>query len=99
MLCTRKTRRYDRREVYARSSFQVRVNQMKDKNRKMIALSADMVRIGKRMEAERRKLEKLVLAGTGYDSPEIKNALECYLREKAAWEEREQEYLALRDGK
>ena len=71
---------------------------MKDKNRKLITLSADMVRIGKRMESERRKLERLIQAGMGYDSPEIKNTLERYLQEKAAWEETERDYLALRDG-
>lgn len=71
---------------------------MKEKNRKMIALSLEMIRIGKRMETERRELEKLVQAGLDFESPEIRAALECYLREKAAWEDAERVYLALRDS-
>jgi hypothetical protein len=34
----------------------------------------------------------------GYDSPEMKTALERYLQEKAVWEETERDYLTLRDG-
>ena len=71
---------------------------MKSKNRQMIALSTKMVRIGKRMEAEKQKLKELVDRGYGYDSPEIKTALAQYMRDKAAWEEAERAYLALRDS-
>ena len=70
---------------------------MKDKHRQMIALSLEMIRHGKRMETEKRRLKELADGGTGYDSPEIRAALERYLREKAAWEKAEQSYLALRN--
>ena len=64
----------------------------------MIALSVEMIRIGKQMETERRELEKMVQSGMEFKSPEIRAALECYLREKAAWEDAERVYLALRDS-
>ena len=64
----------------------------------MIALATKMVRIGKQMEAEKQKLKVLVDRGYGYGSPEIKTALAQYMRDKAAWEEAERAYLALRDS-
>ena len=87
-----------REQTNIENSFWVRVRQMNEKNRKMIALSLKMVQVGKRMEAERRELAQLVQSGMGYDSPEMKTALERYLKEKAVWEETERDYLTLRDG-
>ena len=71
---------------------------MKSKNRQLIALSAKMVRIGKRMETEKQELKELVDRGYGYDSPEVKTALARYLQNRTEWEETERAYLALRNG-
>ena len=66
--------------------------------KKLIALGAELYRLGIEIDASKRRLKKLVEIGMPYDSDEVTSAVLRLQFLQAQWAEKEAAYLQLREN-
>ena len=66
--------------------------------KKLIALGAELYRLGIEIDASKRRLKKLVEIGMPYDSDEVTSAVLQLQFLQAQWAEEEAAYLQLREN-
>ena len=66
--------------------------------KKLIALGAELYRLGIEIDASKRRLKKLVEIGMPYDSDEVTSAVLRLQFLQAQWAEGEAAYLQLREN-
>ena len=66
--------------------------------KKLIALGAELYRLGIEIDASKRRLKKLVEIGMPYDSDEVTSSVLQLQFLQAQWAEEEAAYLQLREN-
>ena len=62
----------------------------------LVLTAIALVQIGERLEKSREKLRMMVAQGVSYESEEMKEALQDFLRLEQQWKALEEEYLRLK---
>lgn len=69
---------------------------MKDKKAALVLSAIELTSLGEKLETAREKLKQLADAGTPYESEEIKNALQDFLKLEQQWKALEESHLSLK---
>ena len=62
----------------------------------LVLTAIALVQIGEQLEKSREKLRMMVAQGVSYESEEMKEALQDFLRLEQQWKALEEEYLRLK---